>query len=84
LSRHLSPTVTPTTEQPASNTLRPGWTPAALPDAGAYFEDDWLTSLTIPEPGAPEVEPLGRETVQRGLRDGAGAPFTKLARVRNR
>ncbi|HEX8081454.1 MAG TPA: MobF family relaxase [Jatrophihabitans sp.] len=62
LSRHLSPAAIPLTEQPVSDTLRPGSTPAALPEADEHFDDDWLTSLTEPEPEL-EAGPLSRENL---------------------
>jgi DNA primase catalytic core len=62
LSRHLSPVSTPATEQPVADTLRPGCAPGALPpDADGHFDEDWLTSLTEPEPGEHEAEPLSGE-----------------------
>jgi DNA primase catalytic core len=70
LSRHLSPAVTAATEQSVSDTLRPG----ALPGADAYFNGDWLASLTVPEPGDDEPESPSRENVT-SPRDGAAQRY---------
>lgn len=59
LSRHLSPAANAATSQSVSDTLGPG----ALPDVDAHFDDDWLTSLTAPEPDEQEAAPPSRENL---------------------
>ncbi len=39
----------------------------ALPDSDPHFDDDWLASLTEPEPGETEPEPLHREDLAADL-----------------
>ena len=63
LSRHLPPASTRATEQPVPDTQHPDWTATAPPDADSYSDDDWLTSLTAPEPGEHEPEPPSSESL---------------------
>ncbi|HEX8093503.1 AAA family ATPase, partial [Jatrophihabitans sp.] len=70
LSRHLPPTAT---ERSVAYTLHPEWTPAALPDADEHSDDDWRTSLTVPE-AEQKPEPPSRENLTP-VRDGASQRY---------